>query len=442
MKALRPSTKLKQNAFFALYVIVLLVLLWYLWPSTFGIGGGGWWVCLDYVSKGTLYGGQPYCAQGPVIYYVGYAFDEAFGWIHTDLPLAILSIASNAIIFIITKKILRREGLYHPYLYPLLYALMVYRFMSDVTSMLSSAFFIVGFWLFYGYEGRYRLWGSGSAFTLAIFTKYMAALPIAITIAYVVFFREGIRFKGSKNGTRAFVDPERFRIKDAAAVGTFFLLMFLFMNLYFPNLREYTLEGHSDQVKGNMMSAISYQIEKRSLNSVATVIIFITLGYLMIKGLFDARKLVFPLTQITLPIIGLMFIRVGNVLDTKIGTHYMLPVYPLLLVTYMAVWYRSRKVFTLLVLVTMIYPSIFGSPLLEASRMWFEEKKAASIAAIQYGLHFIPPQQGYVLTEGNAGYEKIFKDYGTPISLDKVVVINNDSHRKVSYRRHMDAHTK
>ena len=33
-----------------------------------------WFVCMDYISQGTLYEGQPYCEQGPILFYTLYLF--------------------------------------------------------------------------------------------------------------------------------------------------------------------------------------------------------------------------------------------------------------------------------------------------------------------------------------------------------------------------------
>ncbi|MFH0862526.1 MAG: hypothetical protein V1875_05790 [Candidatus Altiarchaeota archaeon] len=423
----------KKSIFVGMYLGFILALLWAYWPESFGVGGGGWWVCLDYVGQGTLYGGQPYCAQGPVIYYAGFVFDRLIGWVNPDMPLIAIGLLSNLAVFITLRKILLREGIYHPTLYPLLYVPMVYRFMGDVPSMLSAAFFALGFWWFYGRDGKIRAWSAACAFCLAIVTKYMAALPIIITVAYVCFIRDSLSI-AEKNGRRIIVYKPNGPAFDAALnIGVTFFVVFLLLNMVFPNLREYTLAGHSDQLSWNMKAAIEYQLDKRSLNNVAAAIMFAILAALALKGFFDRRTIVFPLAQITLPLIGALFIQVKNVLDTKIGSHYMLCAYVLLLVSYLVIWKKSKKAFALLVLVTLVYPSIFGSPLLDASRRSFEERREDAMRSIQYGLHFIPPQDGYVLTEGDYGYERIFESFDAPIDPGRIVVLNQDGHRKVSY---------
>jgi hypothetical protein len=79
-----------------------------------------------------------------------------------------------------------------------------------------------------------------------------------------------------------------------------------------------------------------------------------------------------------------------------------------------------------------VYPSLFGTFIADLTRSGFDSDRETAIYAIQYGLHYIPPQSGYVLTEGPAGYGRIFEDYGAKIDPAKVVVIS-DSSRKVSY---------
>ena len=130
-------------------------------------------------------------------------------------------------------QLLALLGHHHLSLYPLLYMLMVYRFMGDVTSMLGAAFFIVGFWLFYECEGRLRVWGSAVAFTLAILTKYMAAAPIAITVAYVCFVRDSLIVKSSKGRLLLNYKLIKGALPAAFVVGGFFLVSFLILNLHF-----------------------------------------------------------------------------------------------------------------------------------------------------------------------------------------------------------------
>ena len=140
-----PARLLVWICLFALFIWLSSANL----PADFNIGGGGDWNCIDYVREGTLYGGQPYCSQGPVIYYLFYGLEAVFGSSHPLALLWLMILSTNAIVYILLGRILKETGVYHPELYSLMYLLTVYRVMNDPPSVLANCLFIIGFYALY-----------------------------------------------------------------------------------------------------------------------------------------------------------------------------------------------------------------------------------------------------------------------------------------------------
>lgn len=65
-----------------------------------------WLNCIDYLEQGTLYGGQPQCGQGPVVYLVGLLL-KATG--NLQLSAILLNISLNAVLFYVIHLILIKE---------------------------------------------------------------------------------------------------------------------------------------------------------------------------------------------------------------------------------------------------------------------------------------------------------------------------------------------
>ncbi|MFH0861559.1 MAG: hypothetical protein V1875_00880 [Candidatus Altiarchaeota archaeon] len=378
----------------AAYVVLILSLAWMLYPESFNVGGGGFWMCLDYIREGTLYGGQPYCAQGPVIYYLGYAVDSAFGPLSGAATLPVISLLAHIVIYTTLLQALRRHGLHYPLQYPLLYILLVFRYFGEVSSSLATAFFMVGFWLFYESDDKARNYASIIPFTLAVFTKYSVVLPIAIVMAYSLA-RHGLTFRAKD--WRGSVVPAIHRILSVTLFALSVLGTFLALARIFPNIAAYTIYAHTNQVRGGLLSGFKVMAGERLLSSFGAAILLIVVGWSVIRGWFDRETSIFPLMQVTLLANGVLLLMASG--NPKLGEYYILPAAPFLLATMLAVRKRSPALFALLVLGVLVHPSIFPTPLSGPARFWSHDGSEAARMEVGYGLRLIPPQSGYVLTE-------------------------------------------
>jgi hypothetical protein len=429
----RPSGGLRGALTSAAVVLTTLYLAWTLLPADFVIGGGGWWMCLDYVGAGTLYSGQPYCAQGPVIYYLGYLLRLFFGDRLLIYAFWAVVLSANAVIYLILRRILTHQSLYHPQVFGILYILMVFRFMSDITSTVATCMFIAGYYLLCHARSRHGGVLAGAALALAIFTKYTTVLPAVILLVSCLAMRtlRPLHLKGVGISIRPVFQKQA--ILDFIWAVIAIMTSFIILRQMHPLLVKYTVAAQTDLISRDILGKMAALLGNMSLNTAATAVILATLAYCVLRGFFGRDTLIFPLMQLTLVLHGLLFVLTFGV--TQVGSSYFLPVYPFLAASYMAVRAKSNRIFTLLVLVTLVFPSIYGSPITDATRQEFDKEAAKAVRAMEYGLRFIPPQKGLVLVEGYGGYSERFREYGSRIDPEKVVVIPT---RESGYTVHED----
>ncbi len=403
-------------------------------PSSFNLGGGAWEVCLDYVGKGTLYGGQPFCNQGPVIYFLLFFLFKLFSQISEWLPLAILAFASHAVIYISIRKMVKEDGLYEPRLYAILYYFIVYQHIGNLTSSVATAFMAWGIWRLRDTRGYGRASEVGMLFSLAVFTKYTTAMVIIIALGYEVAKRifVGFGFRGPDRGIR--YNKTLWPVTMACVILAIIGFSWMGLNNIYPNFSEYTLKGHADQLTVSVGDAIDALLAKRSLNTLAGALMLAGIFVLGLKKRFDRSTLFYPMAQITIVAYSALFLFNKHYIgDTRIGENYMLVAYPYLLGCFLLAYKRDVRIFTFLVAVTMIYPSFYVSPLTDFTRWDFDAEKEAAIRDIQWGMHFIPAQSSEVLTEGPVGFESIFVEYDTEIDPENVIVVGGSDEFQVSY---------
>ncbi len=387
-------------------------------------------MCLDYLEAGTLYGGQPYCAQTPIIYYLMFVLQRIFGDVFMLYIVWALIIFAHIVNYHILGKILKRLGIFHNSMFLVLYVFIVYRFLSFITSTIATTFLVAGFYLLYYGPRKHVGVSTGILFTLAVFTKYTTVLPIVFSIVYYLIMN-----------IFSFTDKGRGRIKMAYAFQkkpftdlvialSFIVITFIFFIWLYPNFILYTYQGHQGQLLLSLENGIKLLLVKRGLNTLSAVLILACILYSIGKGFFNKDTLKYPFITLTIYFSSVMHIMLYGVL--RIGSHYMLPVYPFMVIAFMVLWKKSRRLFSLLFLVTLVFPSIYtpevyGSPVVDLSRAEFIRYGDKVKMDVGKGFSFIPPQDGHVLVELIKGERNIIEEYSIPVDPEKIDVIIEDS---------------
>lgn len=194
-----------------------------------------WYVCMEYLSNGILYSGQPVCVQGPLLY----SFLELLRRLvspETFIPLiSHLAILSNIVIFYyllkINKLVLKKE---HFWKTLALYCLLPYYLYltSHFEVILSSLVMIIGIYLNLKSETKKEKLVSSVLLTLPIFIK---STNIFIPLSFGIY--ESFKPLWKKKITKE-------RLKESLISGSYYLipllLIFLTFLLFFPNFPHYT----------------------------------------------------------------------------------------------------------------------------------------------------------------------------------------------------------
>jgi hypothetical protein len=410
-------------------IIFPVVLAWLLvnsMPSNFDIGGGGWWICLEYVGEGTLYGGQPYCAQGPVIYYLGYFIGSLTGTLYSEGPLMILSMASAIMGYLVLRAILIKQGLYNPWVYAIAYVLAVFRLSAHTTSMVAMMFFLIGYYQTTKPRNSRSALLAGAAFTLGIFTKYTALLPTIIVVAYSYIIRDALVFSRGKIK----FNPAAVSLRWPALIGGTAVLAFIGFSMAYPNFIEYTIGAQRDLLKKTVFEGIVDLILQADRRTISAAAMLSLSGIAIHRGYFSRETLVYPLALTTFIAYGIMFSLTDFMGGANVGSPYLLPAYPMLVGTLMAVYRRNTALFCAITLIVLVYPSIFANPLVDPFGLKFLEDREAAINRIQYGMHYLPKDPSSILVEGPGGYDEEFiSKYDLSIRPERMELINSDNVR-------------
>ena len=146
-------------------------------------------ICFDYIAQGTLYSGQPYCAQGPALLYSLYGVYRLFGE-HLYLAMSFLGVFLNLWILFLMRLIIEKETQQKVFFSLLIvYTLVLYfPILSSLYGMLlSTFFFLLGVYVFlYLPFNQYISYGlAGFFFFLALFSKFTVFIPLILFLVFV-----------------------------------------------------------------------------------------------------------------------------------------------------------------------------------------------------------------------------------------------------------------
>lgn len=195
------------------------------------------YVCFKFISEGTLYGGQPYCADGPVIFYLGYPFYIWGGEEFLQIAFFILRIMINTHIVFLLYSILRKEVKTDP-LKTIIVLLFFYvgwiYFIIDNApeTLLATYFLLCGVYLLFYSTYHFRNGIAQILFMLAFFSKITSLLVIvSITLFFLFYVRK------QKNFFRT--------LKECAVGWIIFSSTVILMVLISPHLLDYMFFTHT-----------------------------------------------------------------------------------------------------------------------------------------------------------------------------------------------------
>ncbi len=145
--------------------------------------------CLELLEEGTLYGGQPFCVQGPMIYLTGWLLKLLFGLSHLQAAAKMLFLIISFLTFVLILKIIRKEtSRWHPLVSLLLFIPLVFypsQAGSILDVVLATFLFLAGFYVLFYRQDRWKEVYAGFLFSLAMLSKLSV---IYLVLTFIIFY--------------------------------------------------------------------------------------------------------------------------------------------------------------------------------------------------------------------------------------------------------------
>lgn len=334
-------------------------------------------ICLEFLEQGTLYGGQPFCVQGPVLYGVGYLLKFFFGATHLQTSAKILHGIVMAASFLLFLFVFFKETSHRPFLIPLVLflAFIWYPSLGYLEMAFALFFLLSGYFLLFHCSWRQKELYAGICFSLSLLTKLSSAyliMGIFLLQGWNLYKRPETLFKKIKS----------FGVLSFAT----FLPCILFF-LFFPLAFKILVLGPRiimQEVSGGFLSyftATLYLFPWQEIHTSPYHFSLLLLLSLNFYGLLRYRKRIFLLV-IPAFFTLLEIQRMRGSLSPETG-YYFLSLLPFLLVGMGVLFFQeTKKVISLLVVIGLLGVSSYvlfqGNASLEIASLW-EENEYASL---------------------------------------------------------------
>ena len=402
--------KQKRGIFFFISVIVLLLLSIWLLKSTedrFFNYDLRWYPCIEYIENGELYGGHLECAQGPVIFYLGYFYKSLFGppqenLFHIAIFFTMVGIALLSFLLII--KTLRYYG-YKDIILPWFLFIIIAAMNPKIDHWMAMIFFFSGFYTLYIWEWKHKEYISAILFSLGIATKATLLSPMAFLFAHYLFKEKIIAYKESK-----FVLSKE-KLKKFIKIPIIITVFVVSVIAYYPNVLIHAFITHFNQLtKISLLETF-----KRALFTFQVRNYFIYGIVALTTYLFIKTKRVYYLL-ISIPILMITFsllkngLKISDYLRGNLYLYILLVFFP---IAFTAMKYDFRKylpnyryAYFPIIILLFVWPSYIPSHLSNTLDYYIipdikenEETKLFLKSAIQGVLSVVPEQTGKVLFE-------------------------------------------
>ena len=406
---------------------VLLLALIYVFASSIQVTdsapAAGWYECISFIEHGTLYGNQPYCGQGPVIFYYGFIITKIFGYDMLSVFMLVGTLASDVVVLYLIYLILKSKKLLDYATLGIAFMFLLHNSVNHAESAFSMAFFFMGFYTLFHTKRNRRELESGTLFAISIFSKYTVVFQFAIVLLYYAYTKGFFKLK----------DKSSIAWKMAGVMRILLPTMLLTIALllgYSSNFIMHTIMAHMVMPRYTYPQTLLAMLNLDA-HFLALYVMIISFAYLIYKRKFVKTELLYPLIPlISLPLI-MFSLSHGSGAPTN-AAYYGIVGYPFIILAVLRI--KEKLIFALLFVVLLIYPTVASTQLDSIMRSSLEKSQKDFIEYVNWGLHYIPQQNGKVLTEGAPGTEKIFEEYKTPVDPRSVDLV----HGEAGYSSHED----
>jgi len=291
-----------------------------------------WYVCIEYLENGELYGGHPGCAQGPVIFYFGYLYKILFGApqedpFHSAIFFTMIGIALVSFFLII--KTLRHYG-YRDIFLPWFIFIILVSMDPKIDHWLPMIFFFSGFYILYILDWKHKEYISAVLFSLSIATKTTTLVPLAFLLTHYTFSSGIVKYE-----KKSFVISKE-KLLKFIKVPVIILTFILLITAYYPNIIVYAFLIHMKQYP----SISLLEVFKRAFFTFEVRNYFIyaiigLMGYFFLK----TKKIYYLITSVPLYLLTLSLLKNGIL----IGRYLRANIYYCLILVFFPIAFTAMK---------------------------------------------------------------------------------------------------
>lgn len=285
--------------------------------------------CMQYISNGTIYGGQPYCDQGVVTYYLTYfltllPFDR-------DSTMLFFYIISLTISFYFVYKIKESATADKSFLLIALLFLLLTLKHPDMPTAVATIFLFSGFYTLF-YTGR-KIIGS-SFLTLALFSK---ATVILIIGPIFLFYIAQVYLENRDIKKR----EELKNILKAICISSLPSIIFLiFIQIVFPNYLDYYYFLHSLRPQQETYTYILTSLFSFKYAYAGLFLLFYVGWFITLIRAFNKKFDVYSfISTISMPFLYIKFANAHNLFEAMTHFRYFIVFFPF----YITLLYKIKE---------------------------------------------------------------------------------------------------
>ncbi len=418
----------------ALLSILIPLLFYSLYTTTWTIAYPQiFYVCLDYLEQGTLYGGQPFCEQGgPFMYYPQLMFRKIFGNFHvpTRILITILSVIS---IFLITRVSKKETGKPNAHFITILFLIILYPYARDngYYYPFVGMLLFIGFYILYYLNIKFKEILAGVIFSVSAYTIVATIVPILLIILFYIFRVGIIEIKKDE-----FKDI-RFLIKYKKISKIFLIILpilvfSIIFKLKYQNIFKYIIFSHLIDPVFTFSQALKNITPLGYANPFGYINQSLFVSYFILACCI----FVFIKTRSVIPVIAATgFWELFNHHQHFGGLYFGKNLFIsglFLVLTFVIFKEKVEKAsfgkifFYSAIFVILIYPAITPIPFVYD---FIENKLNIGISNFQkemgYGINFIPRQEGYILVE----YQELLEKYNFNFDKRKLDEVSGEEYK-------------
>ncbi|MFA6888326.1 MAG: hypothetical protein WC254_02410 [Candidatus Woesearchaeota archaeon] len=422
-----------------MFLIIIIIFLLYKTIDYFGAIGyrETWNICLDYISQGTLWIGQPHCEGAILPFYIISLLDTIVGREYTQIAVIIFSTIISIIFFWIFIKVVKKELNEEDFFWPgLFFGLFFYiNMITNVEAILNSFFFFFAYYVLFHTEWKNKEYLTGILLLCALLSKINVVIQIAFLLFWYSYTTKMWYFEDKK--LKIQFKQELFwqygKIIMPVIMG-FTILTLIYDYFWIYSWDVFTNQTIALSTLQTLKELIFFNINSAEINYLPILIIVGISIYLFYKE----NKFY---TFMSGPVFLLAIFLIARAFDISsvTGLRYWSVIFPFVILSLLRLkqlWVTApqKQIMQGLLLLLLVYPGLYYGPLLfkddlsyidsmnfidRYTKGW--QEKDMLIKQIHYGYSIIPEQEGRILLEDDpAVFKRRIISFGSNIPYENI----------------------